>query len=322
MPPETNKPNNEDRVLTLLHLLGPATSDQVLERLDAAVGAQLKNRLRNFAPELPSARRQEQILDEFERFFRFTQGSTRPDLKLHRGGGANEEESEKPVAEEYRATGDPLVDLEKMNRHQVAAALAEEQPRTVALLLRVLSPRRVADLLGQLPDAHREAVMREMSRNPQAPEIILRKIATATVERAQVFPAEPKPTFDPVRRMIDVLRETDKPQRRKMLASLEEQNPEQAALINQSLYQFDDLKLLEDGQVQKVLARVDSGTLAKALFGADETIVEKIMNNLSKRARTSLQEEIGFQRNVPAVQLKASRELVVRAIAEAESEAE
>jgi flagellar motor switch protein FliG len=164
--------------------------------------------------------------------------------------------------------------------------------------------------------------VQELSRDPRAPDLILRKIASTTVNRAVTFPTEPPKKEDPVDRLVNVLRATEKSQRRQILSALEQQNPDQAAKINQSLYRFEDLASLQDQQVQKVLSRVDSATLSTALFGADEAILNKIMANLSKRARASLQEELSFRKNVAPTQLRSAREMVIHAIAEADQETE
>ncbi|WP_437226275.1 FliG C-terminal domain-containing protein [Planctomicrobium sp. SH661] len=315
----------EERVLTLLHVLGPEAAEQVLACLDPQTTSLLRNRLKDVSASPPPLRKQTQVIDEFERFFSFALATPAGGLKLHQGDdpedseGVGDEQSTQPV---YTLSGDALVDLEKMNMYQLSGALESEQPRTVALLLKVVSPKRVAQILGLLPEEKRENVVREMSRDPRAPEIILRRIASTIVERAISLPAEPRKNDDNVQRMVDVLRATEKSKRRQILKTLEAQDPAQAALINQALYQFDDLLNLEDAQIQKVLSRVDSSTLSTALFAADERLVDRIMNNLSKRARTALQEELSFRRNVSGSQLQASRQLMVQAIAESEQEAD
>lgn len=314
----------EERVLTLLHMLGRETAGQVLGCLEPELSARLLNRLEAFSQTPPNGRRQTQVLEEFERFFNFAKTVAPATLKLHAGDddADSEEHEEAAPAPPYQLSGDSLIDLEKMNQYQLSAALEEEQPRTIALLLKVVSPRRVAEMLNLLSEAKRENVVREMSRDPRAPEIILRRIANTIVERAITLPAEPRANNDNIQRMVEVLRATEKSKRRQILKTLEAQDAEQANMINQALYQFEDLLTLDDQQVQKVLSRIDSSTLSTSLFGADERLIEKIMSNLSKRARTALQEELAFTRGVSGSQLKAARQLMVQAIAEAEQATE
>lgn len=315
--------DRQERVLTLLHLLGPEAAEQVLGCLEPAVTSLLRDRLKTVSASPPPLRRQQQVLDEFERFFHFALSTTAPSLKLHTGDDAEEEPEESVAVESaYELSGDPLVDLEKMNPHQLSAALDTEQPRTVALLLKVVSPPRVAQLLGLLREEKREQIVREMSRDPRAPDVILRRIALTTVNRANTLSPHPRKNEDNTKRMVEVLRATEKSKRRQILKTLEAQDPEQASLINQALYQFEDLLGLEDSQVQKVLSKVDSTTLSTALFGAQDPLIEKVMSNLSKRARTALQEELSFRRSVSGSQLQAARQQLIQAIVESDQESE
>ena len=55
-------------------------------------------------------------------------------------------------------------------------------------------------------------------------------------------------------------------------------------------------------------------------FGADEAIREKILSNLSKRARESLMEEMSFQTDVPERLVLEARKQVVSAIARLDAE--
>lgn len=315
----------DDRVPTLLHLLGDDVAEQVFGHLDPVLAADLKRQLAIVADDPPSPRKQQQVLDEFERFFRFVVQTVTPAVRMHDPESAEKDEEEEnppPRLKVYQPKGDSLVDLEKMNLYQLSGALNEEQPRTVALLLNILPAKRTAELLSLFTEQRREAVAREISRDPRAPEVILRRIASTVVERAITLPPEPPKQSDPIQRMVDVLRETDKAKRREILRAIEEQEPERAAEIQQNMYRFDDLLTLDNQQIQQVLSRIDSGSLSTALFGADKALLDKIFSNLSKRARASLEEELGYQKNVSGAQLKAARDLVARVIAEADQEAE
>lgn len=323
MPTEPLTTIREERVLTLLHLLDEDAAEEVFGCLDSDLAAQLRRQLAPLSANPPSPRKQQQVLDEFDLFFRFAVTTAPPKLRVHAPDADEEEGDEVPrPMKVYQPKGDPLVDLEKMNLYQLARALNEEQPRTVALLLNVITPQRTAELLSLFPEDRRDAIAREITTDPQAPELILRKIADTTVHRAMTFPAEPPKENDPIQRMADVLRATEKSKRREILQAIEQEEPDRAARIQEALYRFEDLIELEDHHIQQILSRVDSATLSTALFGAEQEILDQIFKNLSKRARASLEEEISFQRHVPGPQLNAARELVVRAIAEVDQEAE
>jgi len=312
----------EERVVTLLQMLGPDAMDSVFPLLPLETAALLKQRLARATDHPVSVRKQKQILEDFERFLQFSKVNASPALKLHTGEEDPEETGDEIEEEILELTGDPLTDIDRINVFQLAGALENEQPRTVALLLKSVSPKRIAQIVELLSDEKKQQVIGEMSHETRAPEIILRRMAASAIERAKTMPTEPRPKDDPVFRLVEVLRATEKPKRRQILKAIEDRSPDQAVLVNQSLYQFEDLLTMDDTQIQRILARVDSSTLSTALFDSDERILERIFSNLSKRARASLQEELSFRKNVTGAQLRAARQLVTSAIAESEQETE
>ncbi len=308
---------NERRVLTLLRLLNDDARSSVVASLPDEMRSELQNRIRTEAPRFPSQKRLEELVDEFQRLFHLAEKIRGPHLKVHHPDDEILEEEQ----EIYSPSGKTMIDLEKMNLFQLAAVLDEERPRTVALLLQNLSSARVADLLKQLSPQQRQAVVLELSRNPQAPEIVFEKIAETTIQRATEYPAQKKESIDPILRMADVFREIDKPDRRELIDTIRGENEEVASELQKAMYRFDDILELEDRQVQEVLSQVDSSTLQDALFEAEAEIIEKIMNNLSRRAASTLREELAYQRPLPHAQIKTAREKIAQAIGAADEEA-
>ncbi len=62
--------------------------------------------------------------------------------------------------------------------------------------------------------------------------------------------------------------------------------------------------------------------LTTALFGAEEAIVDAIMENLSRRARLTIEEELQFMTRVPESKVTSARETVAELIAKIDQEGE
>ena len=89
-----------------------------------------------------------------------------------------------------------------------------------------------------------------------------------------------------------------------VLAALEQSDAQTAVQVREFLYSFDDLLLIEDRSMQKLLAEIDSKSLASALKGASDPIKEKVRNNLSKRARETLNEEMELLGSLPGTTIQ------------------
>lgn len=67
-----------------------------------------------------------------------------------------------------------------------------------------------------------------------------------------------------------------------IIESLEEEDPEFAEEIKKKMFVFEDIVLLDDRSIQRVLREIDGQELAKALKSVDIPVQEKIFKNMSK----------------------------------------
>jgi len=102
---------------------------------------------------------------------------------------------------------------------------------------------------------------------------------------------------------------------------LTEVDPMLAEEVRKLMFTFDDLILLDDRSLQRVLREVDMRDLALALKAARDELKEKIFRNMSQRAAELLREEISY---LGPVRIRAVEEAqqrivsIVRRLEEAE----
>ena len=88
------------------------------------------------------------------------------------------------------------------------------------------------------------------------------------------------------------------------------------------MFVFGDIVLLEDRAVQLVLRNVETSNLAIALKGVSEQVQNKIMKNLSERARETLIEDIDLLGPTRMSQVEEARALIVQSIRRLEEQGE
>ena len=84
--------------------------------------------------------------------------------------------------------------------------------------------------------------------------------------------------------------------------------------LNNCIFSFDDIVLLDCRSIQKVLRDTDQQTLAKALKGVDTEVQDKIFCNMSKRAASMLKEDMEFMGPVRLEDVEAAQAKIVRTI--------
>jgi flagellar motor switch protein FliG len=211
---------------------------------------------------------------------------------------------------------DPIAILRRMDPAELARALEGEQARTVALVLSCLETVPAGEVLKQLPTAQRREVSLQLGDSIKGGITIVRRIVEAVLQKTRTadHPMAGPSGEGKYKRIADMLRMLEKEDRTQIVGALSERDPETAAKVKDLLYQFEDLLLIEDRSIQKLLADIDSKSLALALKGADEPVREKVCNNLSKRAREALEEEMEFLGLVPTTQILQGQKVVVDVI--------
>lgn len=310
----------EQRVSILLHALGEDVAEEALERISAERAERLRRELAELRETPPTQDEIDAVLEDFERLFRFAVEAEETALKLYQA----EDEVETPDGTRRRKSDtapfvpsdEPLEDLNRLEPYQLAGALKDENPRTVALIAGQLTPEQAAEVMRRLPEDLRTKGFAIMSQQPTAAPQLLERIARTTIAKAMKVDRRSmeQPTAD--QKLADVLRAMTKSTRAEMLQVIEQEDPEKAERVKALLYVFDDILRLADRSVQKMLSEVDTETLTVALSGADPAIADRILGNLSKRVRESLKEDMQFRGPLPEEQVAEARKAIGLALAQ------
>jgi flagellar motor switch protein FliG len=209
----------------------------------------------------------------------------------------------------------PFGFLNNAEPRQVLSFVQNEHPQTIALVLAHLHAGLASQILSGLASglqsdvAHRIAVMDRTS-----PEIIRQVEASLERRLSSVIQPSELSAVGGVQPLIDIINRSDRATERLIMEGLEGRSPELAEEVRRRMFMFEDVVLLEDRAVQLVLRQVETGDLATALKGVAEEVREKVVANLSERARENLAEEIDLLGPVRLRQVEEAQAKVVKVI--------
>ncbi len=310
----------EDKLAMLLHLLGAEAAETLLDEMRPERAAELRRRIESMQNVPLSARKQEEVLADFERIFQLAGRSRGPRLRIAATDDQDDAADEHTAWEPFEPGENPQADLPRLTPFQIAACLETEHPRTSAIVLKHVPPALAAKVMKLLSDEKREATIVQLSGTiPDSPALTSR-VLRATVQAGVKRPPSPRKTLDAVQRIADMLRATDKEQRGPLLEALKEHHPDTAAQVVDKLYVFEDIAGLDNRAVQRVLGEVDTSTLALALVGAATELADKILSNLSKRARDTLRDEMEFQTSARPDSVAGARKMIAQVLARIDQE--
>jgi flagellar motor switch protein FliG len=81
--------------------------------------------------------------------------------------------------------------------------------------------------------------------------------------------------------------------------------------IQDLMFVFDDLAMIDDRGIQSLLREVSSETLVVALKGAEDALKEKIFKNMSKRAGEMLRDDLEAKGPVRLSEVEAAQKEIL-----------
>jgi flagellar motor switch protein FliG len=205
---------------------------------------------------------------------------------------------------------DFMRDIEPM---QAAGLLSEEHPQTIAIVLAHLDPRAAAKILTQFDAPIQVEVAKRIALTeqitPEAVEIVeeglRRKLSSVVTEVTSVGGTRP---------LAHVLNQVGRTNERQILTALGEQDSQLADEVRRFMFVFDDIVLLDDRAMQRVIRELDAKDMALALRPATEQLRLKFFQNMSQRAAEMLREEMGITGQVRMKAVEEAQQRIIDSI--------
>jgi len=200
-----------------------------------------------------------------------------------------------------------------INAAQLVNVLSKEQPQTIALVLAHLPPFQAAQIMAGLPeDTQNEVILRVAKMDKADPEVVAQIEA---VLRKQVSSYKQNlRTVGGARAVASILNLINRSTEKRILESLKEKEWEIAEEVKKLMFVFEDLVLVEDKSMQRVLKEIDIKDVTVALKAASEEVKQKFFSNLSKRAVEMIQEELEYMGPVKLKTVEEAQQKIVNVV--------
>jgi flagellar motor switch protein FliG len=189
-----------------------------------------------------------------------------------------------------------------------------EHPQTIALILAYLDSQKAAQILSGLSHQIQADVAKRIAQMDRTSPDVLREVERVLERKLSTLASEDFTSAGGIDSIVEVLNNVDRGTEKIIIEALEEEDPELAEEIKKRMFVFEDIVLLDDRSIQKVLREVDTQDLAKALKGVDAEVQEKIYRNMSKRASSLLREDMDFMGPIRLRDVEESQQKIVNII--------
>ena len=201
--------------------------------------------------------------------------------------------------------------------------IQQEHPQTIALILAYLEPNKAAIILQNLQDDTLQSeVARRIATMDRTSPDVLREVERVLEKKLSTLSSEDYTAAGGVESIVEILNLVDRSSEKSIIESLEEEDPDLAEEIKKRMFVFEDIVMLDDRAIQKVMREVDTQELAKALKSVDTEVQDKIFRNMSKRAANMLKEDMEFMGPVRLKDVEEAQQKIVSTIRRLEDSGE
>jgi len=192
--------------------------------------------------------------------------------------------------------------------------IQQEHPQTIALILAFLEPAKASIILQNLPSESQSDVARRIATMDRTSPEVLREVERVLEKKLSTLSSEDYSAAGGVESIVEILNLVDRASEKQIIEQLEDEDPELAEEIKKRMFVFEDIVMLDDRSIQKVMREVDSQELAKALKSVDTEVQDKIFRNMSKRAAGMLKEDMEYMGPVRLKDVEEAQQKIVSII--------
>jgi len=302
----------------LLLALGEDAAADVMKNLEEAEIQQVGYYMTRFTDVSPEEL--DIVLEEFYRNSVMTDDgvniSSSPDFVKNALTKALGADRAKELSDNLRA-GEEEAGLEALRYAEpimISNYIRTEHPQTIALILSYLkNAEQSSAVLRDLPESLQADILYRMAVIESIPpgvisemnEVLTEEMKTAGSIATSVGGVEP---------VAEILNSVDKATETRILASIEETNPDLAEQIRELMFTFEDMALIDAKQMQLVMKDVDQADMVLALKTASDAVKELIFGSMSSRAAEMVREDLENLGPAKLSDVEAAQQKIIKVV--------
>lgn len=216
----------------------------------------------------------------------------------------------------------PFEFVRKTDASQLLNFIQDEHPQTIALILSYLSSAQAALILSALPPDKQADVTKRIATMDRTSPDIIKEVERSLETKLSSLVNQDFTIIGGVDAVVDILNTVDRGTEKHIMEILEIEEPELADDIRKKMFVFEDILLLDDRAIQRVLRDVDNNELGIALKGANEEVQGAVFRNMSSRLAVMIKEDMEFMGPVRMKDVEDAQQKIVNTIRKLEDSGE
>jgi len=202
----------------------------------------------------------------------------------------------------------------KADPAQILNFIQNEHPQTIALVLSYLKPDQSAAILSSLPQEKQADIAKRVAELDSASPEVIKEVEGILEKKLSTLVSQDYTAVGGIQSIVDILNASDRGTEKNILDNLELDDVELADEIKKRMFVFEDMVILDNRSIQRVLREVDNHDLALALKGSSDEVAKKLYSNMSKRMSEMIKDDIQYMGPVRLRDVEDAQQRIVNII--------
>ena len=204
-----------------------------------------------------------------------------------------------------------LDSLKWMDPRQVASIILNEHPQIQTIVLSYLEPEQSAEIMSQFPERVRLDLMMRIANLEEVQPAALHELNDIMEKQFAGQAGTQAAKIGGLKAAAEIMNYLDNNVEGLLMDQIHENDEDMATQIQDLMFVFENLAEVDDRGIQLLLRDVPQDLLQKALKGADDTLREKILRNMSKRAAEMLQDDLEAMGPIRVADVEAAQKEIL-----------
>ena len=216
----------------------------------------------------------------------------------------------------------PFEFIRRADPTQLVNFIQDEHPQTIALILSYLPVNMSSDVISSLSVDKQAEVAKRIARMDRTSPDVIKEVEKVLERKLSTLVNQDFTTVGGVESIVDILNQVDRGTEKNIIENLESDDPDLAEEIRRKMFVFEDIVILDDKSIQRVLRDIENNDIAVALKGVSEEVQATIFRNISTRLADMIREDMQFMGPIRLKDVEEAQQKIVATIRKLEDSGE
>ena len=201
--------------------------------------------------------------------------------------------------------------MNKADVKALFAALQNERPQTIALVLSYIDADKAAAVIAQLEEQTQIQVVEGIAKIDSVSPAAVKIVEAEMSKKFSQIVIDADVKVGGIDYVADVMNNLDRTSEKNIFDGISEHSQELADEIRKRMFVFEDIVSMDDRSVQRFVRDCDPRDLVLALKAADAGVANKLFTNMSTRMAQSIRDDLEITSNVRMKDVEAAQQRIV-----------